>query len=151
MRHSAKEFTLPSVCLTTLDKESAIRVPPVRYFVECLFMALGKACFFAECQSHYTRQRTYTGAQVLVVCRVLRLGHSAKHLFAECHTRQSDQYAPFLFVFPIPSKQTKDISQDITYIHHKSSQTYIANTNSINTNSDISIQHKLKGSQHKQY
>jgi hypothetical protein len=29
-------------------------------------IALGKACFFAECQSHYTRQRTYTGAQVLV-------------------------------------------------------------------------------------
>jgi hypothetical protein len=36
-----------------------------------LCMALGKACFFAECQSHYTQQRTYTGAQVLVLCRVL--------------------------------------------------------------------------------
>jgi hypothetical protein len=45
--------------------------------------------------------------------------------FAECYgsdTRQSDQYAPFLFVFPIPSKQTKDISQ-ISHIyitdHHR--------------------------------
>jgi hypothetical protein len=30
---------------------------------------------------------------------------------AECHTRQSDQYRPFLLVFPILSKQTKDTSQ----------------------------------------
>jgi hypothetical protein len=79
-------------------------------------------CFFAECPSHYTQQRTYTGAQVLVLCRVLWFSHSAKRCFAECYTRQSDQYTPFLFVFPIPSKQTKDISQ-ISHIyitdHHR--------------------------------
>jgi hypothetical protein len=98
------------------------RGPHVRFFVECFYMALGKACFFAECQSHYTRQRTCTGAQVLVLCRVLWSWHSAKHLFAECDTRQRDQYTPFLFVFPILSKQTKDISQ-ISHIyitdHHR--------------------------------
>jgi hypothetical protein len=33
--------------------------------------ALGKACLFAECQGHITRQRSFTGAQVLVLCRVL--------------------------------------------------------------------------------
>jgi hypothetical protein len=53
------------------------------------------------------------------LCRVL---HSAKHLFAECYTRQSDQYTPFLFVFPIPTKRIKDISQ-ISHIyiidHHR--------------------------------
>jgi hypothetical protein len=140
MRHSAKEFTLPSVCLTTLDKESTRRVPPVRYFAECLFMALGKACFFAECQSHYTRQRTCTGAQVLVLCRVLRLWHSAKR-----------PVCTFFICFPYSIQTNKRYFTDITYIHHRSSQTYIANTNSINTNSDISIQHKLRGSQHKQY
>jgi hypothetical protein len=76
-RHSAKEFTLPSVCLTTLGKESARRVPPVRYFAECLVWhsakrgslpsaratTLGKepilvlrSWFFAECYGYDTRQ-----------------------------------------------------------------------------------------------
>jgi hypothetical protein len=36
-----------------------------------LGLALGKECLFAECQRHYTQQRTYTGTQVLVLCRVL--------------------------------------------------------------------------------
>jgi hypothetical protein len=35
-RHSAKELTLLSVCLTALGKESARGVPTVRYFAECL-------------------------------------------------------------------------------------------------------------------
>jgi hypothetical protein len=87
---------------------------------------LGKACLFAECQRLYTRQRTYTGAQVLVLCRVLWSWHSAKTLFAECNTRQSDQYAPFLFVFCIPSTQTKDI----TYISHIYIIDIITNINS---------------------
>jgi hypothetical protein len=95
---------------------------PCQVLCRVLGMALDKACFFAKCQSHYTRQRTYTGAQVLVLCRVLWSWHSAKSLFVECDTRQSDQYTPFLFVFPIPSKQTKDISQ-ISHIyitdHHR--------------------------------
>jgi hypothetical protein len=69
-QHSAKELPLPSVCRTTLGKESASGVP-CQVLCRVLCMALGKACFFAECQSHYTRQRTYIGAQVLVLCRVL--------------------------------------------------------------------------------
>jgi hypothetical protein len=48
---------------------------PCQVLCRVICMALGKACFFAECQSHYTRQRTYTGAQVLVLCQV---SHSAK-------------------------------------------------------------------------
>jgi hypothetical protein len=51
--------------------------------------------------------KNFIGAQV---CRVLCPRHLAKHLFAECYTQQSDQYTPFLFVFAIPSKQTKDIT-----------------------------------------
>jgi hypothetical protein len=49
--------------------------------------------------------------------------------FAECYgldTRQSDQYAPFLFVFCIPSTQTKDI----TYISHIYITDIITNINS---------------------
>jgi hypothetical protein len=89
-QHSAKNPPLPSA---TWDTRQRIRQrgSPCQVLCRVLGMALDKACFFAECQSHYTRQRTYTGAQVLVLCRVLRLLHSAKHLFAECHTRQSDQ------------------------------------------------------------
>jgi hypothetical protein len=82
--------------------------------------------------------------QVLVLCRVLWSWHSAKYLFAECHTRQSDQYTPFLFVFTIPSKQTKDISQ-ISHIyitdHHK--HKYPTQT--------LIYKHKFRSSQHKQY
>jgi hypothetical protein len=33
-----------------------------------LLEALDKACFFAECQGHNTRQRSFTGAQVLLLC-----------------------------------------------------------------------------------
>jgi hypothetical protein len=49
--------------------------------------------------------------------------------FAECYdpdTRQSDQYAPFLFVFCIPSTQTKYI----TYISHIYITDIITNINS---------------------
>jgi hypothetical protein len=116
------------LCRVSASQDSA-KIPsagsPCQVLCRVLCMTLSKASFFAECQSHCTRQRTYTGAHVLVLCRVLWSWHSAKPLFAEC-TRQSDQYTPFLFVFPIPSKQTKDTSQishiyitDITYIHHK--------------------------------
>jgi hypothetical protein len=67
-----------------------------------------------------TRQR-------LLLCQVLWSWHSAKRLY-RCpgvhslssamtlilgkvpYTRQSDQYTPFIFVFAIPSKQTKDIT-----------------------------------------
>jgi hypothetical protein len=47
-------------------------------------------------------------------------------LFAECNTRQSDHKTSFLFVFIIPSKQTKHIS----HIHHRIHRiiTYIIET-----------------------
>jgi hypothetical protein len=79
---------------------------PCQVLCRMLRMALGKACLFVECHRHYTRQRTYTGAQVLVLCRVLWSWHSAKNLFAECNTRQSDQSAPFYLFFVFhPHKQ----------------------------------------------
>jgi hypothetical protein len=33
--------------------------------------ALGKTCFFAECHGHSTRQRSFTSAQALLLCRML--------------------------------------------------------------------------------
>jgi hypothetical protein len=92
------------------------RVPHVRYFAECLVwhsakcaslpsaraIALGKepipvprSWFFAECDGSDTRQR---GALPSVTLGKV----NSTHLF--------------LFVFPIPSKQTKDISQ-ISHIY----------------------------------
>jgi hypothetical protein len=38
-------------------------------------MALDKACFFAKYQSHYTRQRTYTGAQACLFRLLTASGH----------------------------------------------------------------------------
>jgi hypothetical protein len=70
-RHSAKELTLPSVCLTALNKEFARGVPLSDTLSSVCLTALDKEPCFAECQSYYTRQRTYTSAQVLVLCRVL--------------------------------------------------------------------------------
>jgi hypothetical protein len=134
-RRVTETTSLPSVLGDTRQRSYLCRVSawqhsaknllegsPCQVLCRVFGVALGKTCFFAECQSHYTRQKTYTGAQVLVLCRVLWFWHSAKRCFAECNTRQSDQYTPFLFVFPIPSKQTKDISQ-ISHIyitdHHR--------------------------------
>jgi hypothetical protein len=47
------------------------RGSPCQVICRVLGMALGIACFFVECHRHYTRQRTYTSAQVLVLYRVL--------------------------------------------------------------------------------
>jgi hypothetical protein len=88
-----------------------------------------RSWFFAECYGSDTRQSTSLPS--------VTLGKATNmHLF---------------ICFPYSIQTNKRYFTDITYIHHRSSQTYIANTNSINTNSDISIQHKLRGSQHKQY
>jgi hypothetical protein len=126
------------------------RGPPVRYFVECLVwhsakraslpsaraITLGKepiplprSWFFAECYGYDTRQSTFLPSVILGKV-------TSRHLF---------------ICFPYFIQTNKRYFTDITYIHHRSSQIYIANTNSINTNSDISNQHKLRGSQHKQY
>jgi hypothetical protein len=58
-RHSAKEFTLPSVCLTSLNKESARRVPP----------------------SDTLSSAWYGTRQSVVLCRVPEPLHSAKNLY----------------------------------------------------------------------
>jgi hypothetical protein len=99
-----------------------------------------------------TRQRARQGGSPCqALCRVLcaALGKEPKPvprsvLFAECYTRQSDQYIPFLFVFCIPSTQT----EDITYISHIYIIDIITNINSqhkhktVTTN--INIHHKHK-------
>jgi hypothetical protein len=69
-QHSAKNLPLPSATWDTRQRTRQ-RGSPCQVLCRVLGMALGKACFFAECQRHYTQQRTYTGAQVLVLCRVL--------------------------------------------------------------------------------
>jgi hypothetical protein len=140
-RRVTETETLPSVPSDTRQRSYLCRVSarqhspknpsagsPCQVLCRVLCMALGKACFFAECQSHYTRQRAYTGAQVLVLCRVLWSWHSAKCLFAECDTRQNDQYTSFyLFSLFHPNKQkifhryhiyTSHIITDI-YSQHK--------------------------------
>jgi hypothetical protein len=87
----------------TLGKEEA--------FVEChnIHSANGapigpKRILCVECVAG-TRQRNLTGFQVCFLCRVLWPLHSAKALFVECHTIQSDQGPPLLFVFVITSEQ----------------------------------------------
>jgi hypothetical protein len=123
--HSAKKLTLPSVCPVALGKEPARKGPHDR--------------FFAECSARHSAKRLF--AQVFALCRVLWPWHSAKRLFTECYTRQSDQYIPF---FCIPSTQTKDI----TYISHIYITNIITNINSqhkhktVTTN--INIHHKHK-------
>jgi hypothetical protein len=108
-----KEGTsLPSVCRLALDKGS-VSGSLCQFLCRMFSVALGKACLFVECQGHHTRQKTIPMPRYWY--------------FAECYdpdTRQSDQYTPFLFVFYIPSKQTKDItytsqiSSQISHIHH---------------------------------
>jgi hypothetical protein len=91
---------LPSVYRPTLGKGPPAR-PFVSFFAECArrhsaklaslpsarVTALAKAGFFAECQGHITHQRSFTGAQVFPLCRVLWHWHSSKwtiHTFLIC-------------------------------------------------------------------
>jgi hypothetical protein len=148
--HSAKELPLPSVCLTALGKESAWGVP--------VSGTLPSACYGTQ--------------QSVLLCRVPKPLHSTKNLYRcpslgslssamvltlgkapLCRVLHSAKWPvhTFFICFPYSIQTNKRYFTDITNIHHRSSQTYIANTNSFNTNSDISIQHKLRGSQHKQY
>jgi hypothetical protein len=66
-QHSTKNQSLPRA---TWDTRQRTRQggSPCQVLCRVLCAALSKACLFAECQRHYTRQRTYTGAQVLVLC-----------------------------------------------------------------------------------
>jgi hypothetical protein len=69
-QHSAKNPPLSSATWDTRQRTRQ-RGSPCQVLCRVHGMTLGKACFFAKCQIHYTRQRTYVGAQVLVFCRVL--------------------------------------------------------------------------------
>jgi hypothetical protein len=53
-RHWAKEFTLPSVCLTALGKESAGGVP-LSGTLPSAWYGTRQSVVLCECQSHYTR------------------------------------------------------------------------------------------------
>jgi hypothetical protein len=74
-RRVTETASLPSVpgdtrqrsyfCRVSAGQHSTKNPPagsPCQVLCQVLVMALGKACLFAECQSHHTRQRTYTGA-----------------------------------------------------------------------------------------
>jgi hypothetical protein len=149
-RHSTKELPLPSVFLTALDKESARGVPMLGTLSSAWYGTRQSVLLCRVSEPLHSAKNLYQcpglgslpSAMVLILgkaslCRVL---HSAKW---PVHT--------FFICFPYSIQTNKRYFTYIIYIHHRSSQTYIANTNSINTNSDISIQHKLRGSQHKQY
>jgi hypothetical protein len=60
-QHSAKNQSLPSVPVGTRQR-TCQGGSPCQVLCRVLCTALGKPCIFAECQRHYTRQRTYTGA-----------------------------------------------------------------------------------------
>jgi hypothetical protein len=71
LKHSAKKLTF---CRVSTDQHSTKDLPAgplCQVLCRVLQEALGKAGLFAECQGQSTRQRSYTGAQVFVLCRVL--------------------------------------------------------------------------------
>jgi hypothetical protein len=107
-RHSAKKLPLLSVSLTALGKESVRGGPHVRYFVECLVWHSAKRASLPSAID------ITLGKEPIPVPR--------SWFFAECYTRQSDQYTHFSFVFYIPSKQTKDTTYT-SHISQISSQT----------------------------
>jgi hypothetical protein len=116
-----------------LGKEPAREGPHVRLFAECSVRHSAKLASLPSASD------ITLGKAPKPVPRFL--------LFAECYdpdTWQSDQYIPFLFVFCIPSTQTKDI----TYISHIYIIDIITNINSqhkhktVTTN--INIHHKHK-------
>jgi hypothetical protein len=133
-----------------LNKESAREGPHVRSFAEYLewhstkraslpsarAITLSKeptpvprSWFFAECYDSYTRQSTSLPSVTLSKV-------TSRHLF-------------YLFSLFHPNKQ-KIFHRYHIYTSQIITDIY-SNTNSINTNSDISIQHELRGSQHKLY
>jgi hypothetical protein len=115
---------LSSVCLTALDKEPARVVPmsgtlPSAWYgtrQSVLLCRVPKPLHSAKNLYRCPGLGSLPSAMALTLSKapLCRVSHSAKHLFAEYHTRQSDQYTPFLFVFYIPSKQIKDT----TYTSH---------------------------------
>jgi hypothetical protein len=108
--HLAKELPLSSAYPTALDKEAR--------FAECHLGHSAKnprervpMSGFLPSVPGGTRQRTYTGAQVLVLCRVLWFGHSSKWpvgTFFIC------------FLYSIQTnKRYRIYITYITYLHHR--------------------------------
>jgi hypothetical protein len=100
-----------------LPARHSTKVAPVAPLLVPLTSALGEAlekeCFFAECQDHNYRQKKLYQFQVWLLLQVLWSWHSAKSLFVESYTWQSDQKNLFFISFYY-SKQTKHISHN----HH---------------------------------
>jgi hypothetical protein len=69
-QHSAKPPSLPSASWDTRQRARQ-GGSPCQALCRVSQVALGKEGLFAECQRHNTRQRTYAGAQVCALCRVL--------------------------------------------------------------------------------
>jgi hypothetical protein len=123
------------------------RGPRVRYFAKCLLW-------------HSAKRASLPSARAITLGKEL-IPVPRSWFFAECYgsdTRQSNPLPSVTLgkvtsthLFYLFFQTNKRYFTNITYIHHRSSQTYIANTNSINTNYNISIQHKFRGSQRKQY
>jgi hypothetical protein len=100
--HSIKGASLSSACLPgTRRREHQCTPLPVLYRVRWEAPVKGS---FVECQDYNTRQRSFIGSQVCLICQVLWSLYSSKW-----------PETPFLFVFNISSKQTKHISHN----HHK--------------------------------
>jgi hypothetical protein len=131
--------------------------------------------FFVECPPTHTRQSghqqgpllvslpsalgdTWQSLLLLSSVRVTALDKEALPVprcsfSAECYdpdTRQSDQYTPFLFVFAIPSKQTKynTYTSQISHNHHRYHIYITYLTNTINQTSSHSITNMF-GHKHK--
>jgi hypothetical protein len=85
-------------------------------FAECAGQHSAKVASLPSALTTALGKEDFTGSQV--------------SFFAECYTRQSNQEVPFLFVFAVPSKQTKDIyhSHHIIYHSHHKINTFIINT-----------------------
>jgi hypothetical protein len=103
---------------------------------------------FVECSRRHSTKKLYrfSGVPSLPSAMVTTLG---KEPFAECNTRQSDQN-PFLFVFTIPSKQTKHISHNHhIYITELTKSSHTSNTRHSSQISHVSSQRPQSHKHHK--
>jgi hypothetical protein len=125
-RRVTETTSLPSVCLTALGKEFT-RVVPI---------------------SGTLPSAWYGTRQSVLLCRVPEPLQSAKNLYrcpglgslpsAMVLTLGKVTSTHLFICFPYSIQTNKIYFTYITYIHHRSSHTYIANRNNININSDIS-------------
>jgi hypothetical protein len=121
--HSTKKLPLCRVSTDLHLAKDPLAGPFVRFFVECSRRHLAKLASLPNVRA------TTLGKEAIPVPRYC--------FSVECYdpdTWQSDQYTPFLFVFSISSKQTKDTT-------YTSQISHIYITDII---TDINIQHKHK-------